>query len=285
MASGFILINKRVGVTSRSVDNKVQRLFHTKKVGHLGTLDPFASGLLVIAVDKGCKALPFIDDSFKTYRAKLKLEEKTSTGDLTGEIIAREPFIYYDLDQILDTFEDFLGEREQIPPMTSAIHHEGRRLYDLARSGVEVERKPRKIIIKSLKALGFDGKILEFEVICSRGTYVRTLAEDIAEALGTVGHLVALERVAIGDIDISRAKDIDEITEGDLIDSIDLINLKHVIIEDESIIKDIKDGKDINLDEKEDQILLCYKENNKLVSLAVYSHEENQKYVPVRGLW
>ena len=272
-------------MTSRSVDNKIQRLFHTRKVGHLGTLDPFASGLLVIAIDKGCKALPFIDDFFKTYRAKMKLEEKTSTGDLTGEVIERAPFIYYDLDQILDTFEDFLGESEQIPPMSSALHHNGQRLYDLSRKGVEVERKPRKILIKSLKALSFDGNLLEFEVVCSRGTYVRTLAEDIAEALGTVGHLVELERLSIGKIGLDSAKKIDEITEDDLINPINLIDLKHIIIEDASLIKDIKDGKNIKLKEEEKQVLLCQYEDHKLIALAVYAHQEEDTYIPIRGLW
>ena len=285
MAGGFVLINKAVGVTSRSVDNKIQRLFHTKKVGHLGTLDPFASGLLVIAIDKGCKALPFIDDSFKTYRAKMKLEEATSTGDLTGEVTERIPFIYYDLDQILDTFEDFIGESEQIPPMSSAIHHEGTRLYKLSRQGVEVERKPRKIYIKSLKALSFDGIYLEFEVVCSRGTYVRTLAEDIAKALGTCGHLVELERLAIGNITLDSAKNIDEITEADLINPINLISLKHIIIEDASLIKDIKDGKNIVIEEEEKQVLLCQREASELVALAVYERKDGNEFVPVRGLW
>ena len=285
MAGGFILINKRVGVTSRSVDNRIQRLFHTRKVGHLGTLDPFASGLLVIAVDKGCKSLPFIDDSFKKYRAKMKIGEKTSTGDLTGEVIKRQPFSFIDLDQIYGAFDSFIGDGTQIPPMSSALHHEGKRLYDLSRQGIEVDRKPRKIAIKSLKPLSFDGNCLEFEVVCSRGTYVRTLAEDIAESLGTVGHLVELERLEIGNIKLESAKDIDEISETDLINPINLIDLKHIIIEDASIIKDVKDGKNVVLKEKEEKILLCQKEQNSLTALAVYAHKEDDIYVPVRGLW
>lgn len=285
MASGFVLINKRVGMTSRRVDNVIQRLFHTRKVGHLGTLDPFASGLLVIAVDKGCKSLPFIDDSFKKYRAKLKLGEKTNTGDLTGEVIETLPFTYYDLDQIYDSFEDFVGESEQIPPMSSALHHEGQRLYDLSRKGIEVERKPRKITIKSLKPLSFDGKLLEFEVICSRGTYVRTLGEDIAKALGTCGHLVELERLEIGNISLKEAKDIDEINEEDLINPINLISLKHVEINEPSLIKDIKDGKIIILEEVEEQILLYQVENGIPLALAVYVKKEGNTYAPIRGLW
>ena len=220
MASGFVLINKRVGVTSRKVDNVIQRLFHTRKVGHLGTLDPFASGLLVIAIDKGCKSLPFIDDSFKKYRAKLKLGEMTNTGDLTGDIIKVCPVdgIYPEVIDLV--FKNVLGESEQVPPMSSALHVDGRRLYELSHQGIEVERKPRKITIKSLKLLSFTENLIEFEVICSRGTYVRTLGEDIAFKLGTCGHLIELEREEIGNIKLESAKDIDEINENDLINPI-----------------------------------------------------------------
>ena len=285
MASGFVLINKCVGMTSRSVDNAVQRLFHTKKVGHLGTLDPFASGLLVIAIDKGCKSLPYIDDSFKKYRAKMKLGEQTNTGDLTGDIIRVSPASSIYPECINLVFKKFLGESEQIPPMTSALHYDGQRLYDLSHKGITVERKPRKIFIKSLKLLSFADNFLEFEVVCSRGTYVRTLGEDIAKALETCGHLVELERLEIGNISLSSAKDIDEINESDLINPFNLISLKHIMIEDTSLIKDIKDGKSINLDEKEDEVLLYQNEGDEQVALAVYKRKEGNIYSPMRGLW
>lgn len=285
MANGFILIDKQVGNTSRSVDNKIQRLFHTRKVGHLGTLDPFATGLLIIAVDKGCKSLPFIDDSFKTYRALLKLGTLTDTGDLTGNVIGESEVPNIDKERVLEVFESFIGESEQIPPMSSALHHNGQRLYDLARRGVTVYRKPRKIVIKSLKLHSFDGICIDFEVNCSRGTYVRTLAEDIAKSLGTCGYLESLRRTAIGNISVDSAKPIDEINEKDLINPVELISLKHVVISDAQIIKNIKDGKDVELDEKDDQILLCTYENDELVALAVYNRYNGNIYSPVRGLW
>ena len=285
MASGFVLINKRVGVTSRKVDNVIQRLFHTRKVGHLGTLDPFATGLLVIAVDKGCKSLPFIDDSFKKYRAKLKLGEMTNTGDLTGDIIRVCPVNDVYPECINLVFQSFLGESEQIPPMSSALHVDGKRLYELSHQGIEVERKPRKIVIKSLKLLSFVDNFIEFEVICSRGTYVRTLGEDIAFKLETCGHLVELERQEIGSIKLESAKDIDQISEADLINPINLISLKHIMMEDASVIKDIKDGKSISLIEEDERILICQKEGNQLIALAVYERKEGNIYSPVRGLW
>ena len=285
MVNGFILIDKKIGVTSRSVDNKIQRLFHTRKVGHLGTLDPFASGLLIIAIDKGCKALPYIDDSFKTYRAVLSLGKKTNTGDLTGEVIEEKEVPELYIEDILEVFEDLYGESEQIPPMTSAIHVDGKRLYELARKDIEVERKPRKIIIKSLKIVGFDGLNLEFEVICSKGTYVRTLGEDIASKLDTVGHLTFLRRLAIGDIPLDKAIDIDELKETDLVNPIELISLKHLIVRDEKTIKEVKDGKEILLETEDDKVLLCYYDNNGLSPLAVYERKVDNVYSSIRGLW
>ncbi len=286
--NGFILINKREGVTSRSVDNAIQRLFHTRKVGHLGTLDPFASGLLVIAVNKGCKSLPFLDDSFKTYQAKLFLGKSTSTGDLTGEAKETKNVAPLDRLTIQKVFDSFLNESEQIPPMTSAIHHEGKRLYDLSRKGIEIERKPRKIFIKSLKLLSFKENIVEFEVICSRGTYVRTLGEDIAIKLGTVGHLTSLNRIAIGNkINLSMAKDIDDIVASDLINPASLIELPSLLVDDDDLIKDIKEGKRITLKCENAQILLYTidKVNYDIIALAVYTRNKDNEYIIQRGLW
>ena len=285
MANGFILIDKKVGVTSRSVDNKIQRLFHTRKVGHLGTLDPFASGLLIIAVDSGCKSLPFIDDSFKTYQAKLKFGEKTSSGDLTGEILSRKEVPHLEEVDVIEALNSFVGISEQTPPMTSALHHDGQRLYDLSRRGIEVERKPRQIEIKSIKLLSFSDNYVEFEVNCSRGTYVRTLGEDIASKLGTVGHLIELRRISIGDISVESAKDIDEIKESDLINPAHMLTLTKVIVEDEKTLKDIYNGKAITLETSEDRVLLCKKENNELIALAVYNRKEGDLFSPIRGLW
>ena len=286
--NGFILIDKPVGVTSRSVDNVIQRLFHTKKVGHLGTLDPFASGLLVIAINKGCKSLPFLDDSFKTYQASLYLGKSTLSGDLTGEVKEDKEIPEINEKQILEVFNSFIGVGEQIPPMTSALHHDGKRLYDLSRKGVEVERKPRRIEIKSLKLLSFIKNIVEFEVVCSRGTYVRTLGEDIAIKLGTVGHLTSLKRTAIGNkLSIEMAKKIEEITTSDLLNPASLIELPSLEISDEKMINDIKSGKRITLKTENDQILLYTrtKANYDIIALAVYNRESGDQFIIQRGLW
>ena len=285
MVNGFILIDKKVGVTSRSVDNKIQRLFHTHKVGHLGTLDPFASGLLIIAIDKGCKSLSFIDDSYKTYIATLSLGKKTDTGDLTGQIIEEKVVSEIDQNKIEEAFNSLLGESEQIPPMTSAIHFGGKRLYELSRKGIEVERKPRKILIKSLKLLSFTHNSIVFEVNCSRGTYVRTLGEDIANKLGTVGHLTSLRRTSIGQINVDLAKDIEAINEDDLCSPLSLISYKQIVLSDEMIIKNVMNGKTINLKDNEEKVVLCYYVDNKLLPLAVYQLVSREVYAPIRGLW
>ena len=285
MADGFVLINKKINVTSRSVDNTIQRLFHNRKVGHLGTLDPFASGLLVIAIGKGCKVLPFIDDSFKTYRAVFVLGKKTDTGDLTGQVIEEKDVLKINESIIKKVFDSFIGDSEQIPPMRSALHHEGERLYDLARKGIEVERKARKIYIKSLDLLSFSKNCIEFAVNCSRGTYVRTLGEDIANKLNTVGYLSSLERTSIGNISLAEAVSIDELKETDLINPVKLISLKQIIVSDEETIQSVKSGKRIRLNEKEEKILLVEKINGELTPLAVYNLIEENLYSPVRGLF
>lgn len=236
-------------------------------------------------MDKGTKSLPYIDDSFKTYTAKLCLGKKTSSGDLTGEVIEEQEIPELYVEDVLEVFENFIGESTQVPPMTSAIHFEGKRLYDLARSGVEVERKERPIVIKSLKLLSFNGDSIEFEVICSRGTYVRVLGEDIAEALGTIGYLSSLRRTAVGSISVNAAVNIDELKENDLINPCVLISLKHIIVRDENIIKDIKDGKSIQLEEKDNTVLLCYYNENELVPLAVYQRNKDNGFKSLRGLW
>lgn len=285
MANGFLLIDKKIGVTSRSVDNKIQRLFLTKKVGHLGTLDPFASGLLIVAVDKGCKSLPYIDDSFKTYEASLFLGQKTDSGDLTGQIIEEKDVPIFNVNDVEKVFNSLLGESEQIPPMASAIHLNGDRLYDLHRKGIKADIPARKIFIKELKIIKISAKQVDFSVICSKGTYIRTLGEEIANRLNTVGHLISLRRTAIGDIDINKSKDIDEINENDLISPTDLISYKRFIVEDEGLIKDIQNGKNISLQEKEDRVLFCYYLNGELLPLAVYNRYKEKTYSILRGLW
>jgi tRNA pseudouridine55 synthase len=196
MIDGALLLDKPVGISSNRALQEAKKLLQAKKAGHAGTLDPLASGLLVVLFGEATKlAGPLLDDD-KEYLATLKLGERTSTGDAEGEILERKGFDR--IGAIEPVLARFLGEIEQVPPMHSALKRDGVPLYALARKGESVERAARKVRIGEIENLGFNAPALRLRVRCSKGTYVRTLAEDIGEALGTCAHLAALRRTASG---------------------------------------------------------------------------------------
>lgn len=196
--NGILLLDKPVGLSSNAALQAARRLYGARKAGHTGSLDPLASGLLPLCFGEATKVSGFLLDADKHYRVRVRLGEKTATGDAEGEVIARSDAPVPKASEIRAVLRRFLGERDQIPPMHSAIKHRGKRLYELARAGREVEREPRRIRIDELTLEGLDGNVMELDVRCSKGTYVRTLAEDIAESLGTRGHVAGLERLAVG---------------------------------------------------------------------------------------
>jgi tRNA pseudouridine55 synthase len=198
MIDGFYVIDKPVGVTSHDIVYQVRRALNQKKVGHTGTLDPFATGVLPVAVGGGTKAIQFLDESEKEYRAVLRLGIATDTQDLTGQVLAERDWSHITPEDLERLLPQFTGKLSQLPPMFSAIKQGGVPLYKLARKGVEVERELREVEIYSL---AFDWIRLPeacFTVRCSRGTYVRTLACDIGEALGCGAHLLELRRTRSG---------------------------------------------------------------------------------------
>lgn len=209
MNSFFLLINKPVGMTSQQCLSGLKKKFGFKKLGHHGTLDPFASGLLLVGVEEATKFFQFVDDACKTYQATLKLGERTDTMDLTGSVIEEKLIPQIDKNRIQAVLKSLTGLILQTPPMYSAIKRDGVPLYKLARRGETVERKPREIEIKELKLLRFDGVILEFEARVSRGTYIRVLGEQIAEKLATVGHLSELCRTGLVQKSLESASDIE----------------------------------------------------------------------------
>lgn len=280
MMQGILLVDKEAGMTSRKVDNLLQKRFLTKKVGHLGTLDPFATGLLIVAVGKATKCLPFLDSSSKTYEAELLLGSKTSTGDLEGEEILRKDPRIHEKQEIEETLSSFLGESTQIPPMSSAIKVDGVALYKLAHKGQEIERKPRKIVISSIRLLSQEGPRIRFEAEVSSGTYLRTLGEDIAERLGEVGHLVSLRRTKIGSVDVRKAKRIAEVSEGDLLNPLPFITLPKIEATEKQS-EAIKNGKAMILDSHESEVCLFFQEE----ALAVYTKGEDGLYRSKRGLF
>ena len=192
---GVLLLDKPKGISSNGALQTAKRLLFAEKAGHTGSLDPLASGLLPLCFGEATKLSGYLLDADKTYWVKAQLGEQTPTGDAEGEVTERSDASAADLAAVAD---QFLGAVEQIPPMYSAVKHEGKRLYALAREGVEVERKPRTITIHALEFLGRDGDTVEFTVKCSKGTYVRTLVEDLAKAAGTHGHVAELRRTAVG---------------------------------------------------------------------------------------
>ena len=210
IVSGVLLIDKPQGMSSQQVVSKVKYLLKSdvhdsKKAGHTGTLDPMATGLLPICLGEATKFSHYQLDAIKSYQAIIKLGEQTDTGDAEGEIIATSPVPHVTQTMLQSTTEQFLGEIMQVPPMYSALKKDGKKLYELAREGIEVERTARPLTIYQLSLTPLSDQQLQLTVTCSKGTYVRVLAEDIAKALGTLGHLTALRRIQTGDFEIANA--------------------------------------------------------------------------------
>ena len=195
---GILLLDKPEGLTSNAALQRLRRLFSARKAGHTGSLDPLASGLLPICFGQATKVCGLLLDSNKTYRVTIVLGERTTTGDREGAIVERLPVPELDEEAIRRVAAAFLGASEQVPPMYSALKHQGQRLYRLARKGIEVERPARRIVVHRMELMRAEGRQLQFEIECSKGTYVRSLAEDFARACGTVGHVGSLRRLSLG---------------------------------------------------------------------------------------
>lgn len=196
--NGVVLLDKPLNVSSNHALQKVKRLFNANKAGHTGSLDPLATGMLPICLGEATKISAFLLDADKVYRFKCKLGEKTTTGDAEGEVINSRPFEQITAADIEACLPQFIGDIQQVPPMYSALKKDGQRLYDLARQGIEVERKPRPVTIYSLQLLSYENGEAELQTYCSKGTYVRTLAEDIGESLNCGAYVTELRRLSVG---------------------------------------------------------------------------------------
>ena len=195
--NGIVIVDKPADWTSQDVVSKLRGVFKTKRIGHGGTLDPMATGVLPVFVGRATRGVEFFEHAEKTYEAVLRLGVITNTEDITGEVLEKRE-ICISKEQFLQVLDKFRGEIQQIPPMYSALKINGQKLCDLARRGKEVERKPRTITIHRLECLSFDGDTATLQVTCSKGTYIRTLCKDIGEALGCGGCMEALRRTAAG---------------------------------------------------------------------------------------
>ena len=191
---GIVLLDKLIGISSNCAVQKVRGIFQARKAGHTGSLDPFASGMLPICLGEASKTAAFMLLAGKQYHATALLGEATTTGDIEGEVIQTCPIPALNETTLQQVLQKFTGEIQQIPPMYSALKHKGKPLYEYARAGIEIERTARTVTIHELKLAQWKAPLLSFEVQCSKGTYIRTLAEDIANALGSCAHLVELRR-------------------------------------------------------------------------------------------
>ena len=209
--TGIVILDKRSGVTSNRALQEVRRHFRARKAGHTGSLDPLATGVLPICLGEATKLSGMLLDSDKTYEVTARLGASTDTGDATGEVTGRADWSRVDADHLHDAHAQFLGQIEQVPPMYSAIKQDGQRLYKLAREGKSVERPPRTVHIHELELLGIDGPEFRSRVRCSKGTYIRTLVEDIAKSLGSLAHVTQLRRIAAGPFSIDQSVTIEQL--------------------------------------------------------------------------
>lgn len=208
---GIVIVDKPQDWTSQDVVSKLRGVLRTRRIGHGGTLDPMATGVLPVFVGRATRGVEFFEHAEKIYEAELLLGTITDTEDVTGRVLEKRT-VSVTREELEDILSRFRGEISQIPPMYSAIKVNGQKLYDLARKGQEVERKPRKITIFSLECLTFDGRAARLRVHCSKGTYIRTLCKDIGEALGCGGCMAALRRVQAGEYDLSQAVTLETLT-------------------------------------------------------------------------
>ncbi|MGB4600486.1 MAG: tRNA pseudouridine(55) synthase TruB [Trichlorobacter sp.] len=211
MVDGFLIIDKPAGCTSHDIVNRVRRILGTKKVGHTGTLDPFATGVLPIAVGEGTKAIPFLDEGIKEYQAVLRLGLATDTLDFTGTSLHEADYSMVTETGLRTAMEALIGDIEQIPPMYSAVKQGGQPLYKLARRGLEVERTARPVTIRRFELVAFDPPVARVLVCCSRGTYVRTLADDLGRNLGCGACLTELRRTVSGPFRLADALTVEQL--------------------------------------------------------------------------
>ncbi len=210
---GVIVVNKPPGITSHDVVGFIRRKFKMRRVGHAGTLDPLATGVLVMLLGKSTKLFDRFVAFDKSYRATLRLGTKTSTADIMGHVIEEKPFSGITRSRVEEVFRGFVGDIEQKPPMVSAVKHQGQRLYKIAREGKSVERAVRKVRVDEVRLLSFALPEVEFFMACSKGTYVRQLAEDVGEVLGCGACISQIERTRVGPFDIKDAVKLEDLHE------------------------------------------------------------------------
>lgn len=270
--NGVIIVNKSEGYTSHDIVAKVKKITG-EKVGHTGTLDPLATGVLPILIGKGTLCSKYLMNHDKTYKVLLKLGIKKSTGDEEGEIIQEETVDEEILDErnVKTVLNSFLGEQMQIPPIYSAIKVKGKKLYEYARKGQKVEIEPRKITIYDIKLLKINkvSSEIQFEVSCSKGTYIRSLCEDIAQKIGTVGYMKELQRTRVGIFTIEQSVLVEDLTKE---------TIEKYMITIEKLFKDLEN---IELNEKKLQLFLNGVKLRFDLEEGIYKIYSNQQFIGI----
>ena len=278
---GIILVNKPQGYTSHDVVNKLRKILGTKKVGHCGTLDPMATGLLVVCVNKATKVLQFLTSEKKEYTATLTLGKHTDSYDQEGKVLKEEVVPALSEAKVKEVLDSFIGTYDQMPPIYSAIKVNGKKLYEYAREGKEVEIEPRRVTIEEITFHSFENNEITFSCICSKGTYIRSLCVDIAERLGTIGYMSALNRSHSGIFDLKDSSTLEEIEAGNY----KLISLEEALASyDDYYVKDpkgIMSGKRLKSDK--DGYVVIKTLDGKV--LAMYEQTGEGMLKSVRGLW
>lgn len=269
---GIIVINKPKGYTSHDIVYKVKKIFN-KKVGHTGTLDPMAEGVLPILIGKGTQVSKYLINHDKKYIVKLQLGIKTDSGDSEGKIIEEKQVDIKTLNKenIIQILKSFIGKQEQIPPIYSAIKVNGKKLYEYARKGQDVEIKPRKIEIYDIKLLDFsiEEKKIDFEVFCGKGTYIRSLCEDIAKKFDTIGYMKELKRIKVGEFIIENSITIQELENNK--EKIELISIEKLF----------ENKKSINLNDEKLQLFLNGVKLTQKFDDDIYRIYNNDKFIGI----
>ncbi len=270
MKNGVLLINKPEGWTSRDVVNKVAKIYQAKKVGHTGTLDPLATGLLIVCIGKYTKLVESLTNKQKEYVAVMHLGQKTDTGDITGKVIEEKKVSLSD-EEIKKAFLDFPREYEQTVPIYSAVKIKGKKLYEYAREGQNVELPKRKVVIEELEFLKREGDRITFRTVVSKGTYIRSLIEDIASTLKTVATMEKLTRTRQGIYSLENCQDLENITsQTPLLKLENLFTYPKVEIDEETL-KRVKNGNKIFIECSSPKILISYQEQ----VIALYEKDGN----------
>lgn len=270
--NGLLIVDKPEGITSLDVVREVKRRFGVEKAGHIGTLDPFATGVLPVAMNEGTKLVPFLSEGPKDYQVTLKLGEETTTDDGTGQVVARQEWKRLSEGEIRTVIATFRGKMLQTPPMFSAVKMQGTPLYRLARKGIEVERKKREVEVYWTQWEGMELPFVRFSLSCSKGTYVRVLGRDIGRKLGCGAHVLHLRRVRSGPFTLEQAIPWKKLTELSTFESVCpwLISLSAAlpdlpeVIGDERLVQKVRFGKEMMVRDLSPQALPAFEKGERL---------------------